>query len=77
MTVSKSDRPKRPRRAANAGLSGREQEILGLLAHGLSNKEIGGKLDLSPFTVKNHLARIYGKLRVHSRTGAVIAYLRG
>jgi ATP/maltotriose-dependent transcriptional regulator MalT len=77
MTASKSHRPKGPRQAANPGLSGREQEILGLLAHGLSNKEIGGKLDLSPFTVKNHLARIYGKLRVRSRTGAVIAFLRG
>jgi len=76
MTASKTHRLKHPRHVSNAGLSGREGEILSLLAHGLSNKEIGGKLNLSPFTVKNHLARIYGKLRVRSRTAAVIAYLR-
>jgi DNA-binding NarL/FixJ family response regulator len=57
-------------------LSEREREILELLAKGLSNKEIGNRIDLSPFTVKNHLARIYTKLRVRSRTAAVIAYLR-
>jgi DNA-binding CsgD family transcriptional regulator len=75
MTASKSYRLKHAR-LAHAGLSAREAEILNLLAHGLSNKEIGGKLDLSPFTVKNHLARIYVKLRVRSRTAAVIAHLR-
>jgi DNA-binding NarL/FixJ family response regulator len=72
VTLLKLRRIKRP----GSALSARELEILNLLAHGLSNKEIGGKLDLSPFTVKNHLARIYPKLRVRSRTAAVIAYLR-
>ena len=37
-------------------LSGREHQTLELLAQGLSNKEIGGKLEPSPFTVKNHSA---------------------
>jgi DNA-binding NarL/FixJ family response regulator len=76
MTASKASSSKRPRSGANPALSAREREILNLLAHGLSNKEIGGRLDLSPYTVKNHLARIYSKLRVRSRTGAVIAHLR-
>jgi DNA-binding NarL/FixJ family response regulator len=76
VTASKPSSSKRPRTGANPSLSAREREILNLLAHGLSNKEIGGRLDLSPFTVKNHLARIYPKLRVRSRTGAVIAHLR-
>ena len=77
MPSAKSQRLKRRgRSAASTSLSGREQEILELLSQGLSNKEIGGKLDLSPFTVKNHLARIFPKLRVRSRTAAVIAYLR-
>ena len=76
MTHAKSRRTKRVRHLANSGLSGREREILELLTQGLSNKEIGGRLDLSPFTVKNHLARIFRKLRARSRTAAVTAYLR-
>lgn len=56
-------------------LSGREREILDLLAQGDSNKEIGAKLNLSPFTVKNHLARVFEKLHVRCRTQAVMAYV--
>jgi len=56
-------------------LSGREQEILELLSAGLSNKEIGARLNVSQFTVKNHLAKVFEKLHVRSRTQAVIAYL--
>jgi DNA-binding NarL/FixJ family response regulator len=57
-------------------LSAREREILDLLSQGLSNKEIGAKLNVSPFTVKNHLAKVFEKLHVRSRTEAVMAYLR-
>jgi DNA-binding NarL/FixJ family response regulator len=57
-------------------LSGREREILDLLSEGLSNKEIGAKLNLSQFTVKNHLAKVFEKLHVRCRTEAVMAYLR-
>ena len=60
---------------AGTALSAREREILDLLAQGLSNKEIGAKLNLSPFTVKNHLARVFEKLHVRCRTEAVIAYV--
>ena len=76
MTVAKSLRAKRVRHPSSNSLSGREREILELLSQGLSNKEIGHKLDLSPFTVKNHLARIFPKLRVRTRTAAVSTYLR-
>jgi DNA-binding NarL/FixJ family response regulator len=55
-------------------LSPREREILDLLAQGLANKEIGAKLTVSPFTVKNHLARVFEKLHVRCRTEAVMAY---
>jgi DNA-binding NarL/FixJ family response regulator len=57
-------------------LSAREGEILDLLAQGLANKEIGAKLNLSSFTVKNHLAHVFEKLHVRGRTEAVVAYLR-
>jgi LuxR family maltose regulon positive regulatory protein len=52
-------------------LTNREQEILQLLAEGLSNKEIADRLIVAPSTVKQHLKNIYSKLDVHSRTQAV------
>jgi len=52
-------------------LSGRELEVLGLVAEGLSNREIAQTLVISPKTVKRHTSSIYGKLGVHSRTQAV------
>jgi DNA-binding NarL/FixJ family response regulator len=67
--------PVAPSSAATA-LSPREREVLDLLAQGLSNKEIGAKLNLSPFTVKNYLARVFEKLHVRCRTEAVMAYFR-
>jgi LuxR family maltose regulon positive regulatory protein len=77
MMHAKSRLTIRVRPLSSSGLSDREREILELLTKGLSNKEIGNRINLSPFTVKNHLARIYAKLRVRSRTAAVTAYLRG
>ncbi len=53
-------------------LSAREQEVLSLLAQGLSNKAIAQRLYLSVRTVEGHLANIYGKLGVHSRTEAAL-----
>jgi LuxR family maltose regulon positive regulatory protein len=52
-------------------LSEREIEVLTLIAEGLTNREIGQRLYISPGTVKSHTASIYGKLDVHSRTQAV------
>ena len=48
-----------------------ELEVLHLIAEGLSNDAIAGKLYLSTGTVKVHLKHIYGKLDVNSRTQAV------
>ncbi len=53
-------------------LSDREEEVLRLLAQGLSNKSIAQKLYLSVRTIEGHLANIYGKLQVKSRTEAVL-----
>jgi DNA-binding CsgD family transcriptional regulator len=53
-------------------LSGREQEILDLLALGLSNREIGEQLFVSVNTVKTHILSLYNKLDVKNRTQAAI-----
>lgn len=53
-------------------LTRREQEIVPLLAEGLTNKEIAGKLDVSEHTVKNHLFRIYEKLGISSRVELIL-----
>jgi DNA-binding NarL/FixJ family response regulator len=58
------------------GLSPRESEILSLLAEGITNKEIGVRLGISAETVRTHLGRIYEKLHVQGRTGAVTRYLK-
>lgn len=55
-----------------AGLSRREIEVLRLLAHGASNKEIGTALHIAEGTVKNHLTSIFGKLEVGDRTRAAL-----
>ena len=57
-------------------ITGREKEILRLLASGISTKAIAGKLFISPGTVRNHINKILSKLGVHSRLEAVILALR-
>ena len=57
-------------------LSRREMEVLGLLAHGLSNKEIATTLIISHQTVKNHVTSILRKLGVEDRTQAALYALR-
>lgn len=53
------------------GLSAREMDVLGLIADGLSNKEIAARLSVSPNTVKTHVARVLEKLEVSRRTAAL------
>jgi DNA-binding NarL/FixJ family response regulator len=54
------------------GISERELQVLELLAAGRSNKEIASNLDLSPNTVKTHVARLFEKLEVRRRTEAIL-----
>lgn len=48
-------------------LTPREAEILGLVAEGLGNKQIAGRLGMAVTTVRTHLSSVYGKLRVKTR----------
>jgi two-component system, NarL family, response regulator LiaR len=54
------------------GITPREHEILGLIATGLSNREIGERLFVSENTVKTHSSRLFEKLGVNRRVQAVI-----
>lgn len=55
-----------------SGLSGREVEVLAMLARGRSNKEIAAHLHLAEATIKNHIARLYAKIGVHTRAAAAL-----
>jgi HD-GYP domain-containing protein (c-di-GMP phosphodiesterase class II) len=61
-----------PAPAPPAGLTEREVEVLGLLAHGMTNKQIAGKLFLSAKTVQHHVAHIYDKIDRRTRAGAAM-----
>ncbi len=54
-------------------LSARELEVVRLVAAGLSNAEVAGRLHLSPATVKSHVARILAKLDLRDRVQLVVA----
>ncbi len=53
-------------------LTGREREILGLIAQGYGNTEIAARLYLSPKTVRNHISSIFDKLQVTDRAQAIV-----
>jgi DNA-binding NarL/FixJ family response regulator len=59
-----------------AGLSGREAEVLRLVAAGKSNREIAEALVLSEKTIENHLTSIYAKIRADNRATATAFAIR-
>ncbi|MEZ4300606.1 MAG: LuxR C-terminal-related transcriptional regulator [Polyangiaceae bacterium] len=75
--VAGTDGAARARSAAPAlGLTGREQEVLRLLAHGKTNKEVAVTLGISDRTVQHHTIHIYKKLGVDTRAGAALMAAR-
>jgi DNA-binding CsgD family transcriptional regulator len=68
--------PNRSTAANPAGLTGRQVEVLGLLAEGLSNAEIAARLSLSAKTVGHHVSAVLAKLGVGSRRQAAAAARR-
>ena len=63
-------------RNPDAILTPREAELLSLLTEGLSNRELGQRLFISEATVKTHLAHIYAKLGVETRSAAIATAIR-
>jgi DNA-binding NarL/FixJ family response regulator len=57
-------------------LTSREHQVLDLVSRGLSNREIGDRLFISPKTVEHHVGRILSKLGLRSRAEAVAWTLR-
>ncbi|MFB4312834.1 response regulator [Actinomadura sp. 21ATH] len=60
---------------ARHGLSGREAEVMDLIAQGRTNREIAEQLFLTEKTVKNHVNRIFAKLGVGNRAAAIARWL--
>ena len=58
--------------ASFTDLTARERDVLGLICEGLADKEIAARLKLAPNTVRNHVATVYSKLNVHSRSEAIV-----
>jgi DNA-binding CsgD family transcriptional regulator len=58
-------------------LTPRQSEILSLVALGMSDKEIAGRLGIAPRTIRTHLERLFHEYGLSSRSAAVAAWLRG
>jgi len=81
---SRFDEPSQPRSGPgeqavtdDLGLTAREVEVLQTFANGATTTQAGRQLYVSPKTVKNHLAHIYAKLGVTTRTQAIAKGLKG
>lgn len=78
LAVPASDRhtPTQSPAAAGAGLSPREQEVVALIARGLSNREIAAALTISERTAANHVEHIMNKLNLRTRAQVAVWAVR-
>jgi DNA-binding NarL/FixJ family response regulator len=74
--LARKSQPAAPAPSPAARLTQREQEVLGFVARGKSNKEIASALDIAENTVKNHLKNILEKLHLENRVQAATFALR-
>jgi DNA-binding NarL/FixJ family response regulator len=65
-----------PRAADPYGLTPLERDLLGQIAKGLSNAEVGRALEIDRRTVRTHLLHVYRKMKVHSHVEAVVLALK-
>jgi NarL family two-component system response regulator LiaR len=70
------NRPPATQSPAEAALTGREEEVLGLVAQGMLNDEIATQLNISERTVRTHISHILEKLHLVNRTQAALYALR-
>ncbi|HEY3368780.1 MAG TPA: response regulator transcription factor [Symbiobacteriaceae bacterium] len=75
-TTTSSQPPAGPEASRLGDLTPRESEILKLVAHGLTNREIADRLHLTEGTVKNHMSAVYAKLHARDRAQAVSFAMR-
>ena len=71
-----ANKQEQPSQSITAKLTGREVDVLRLIARGLSNPEIAEKLHLSEGTIRNHVSAIFSKLGVSDRTQLAILAIR-
>jgi PAS domain S-box-containing protein len=67
--------PPKPSRASSGGLAdltGRERDVLAKICRGMGDTEIGQELNLSPNTVRNHVASLYRKIGVNRRSAVIV-----
>ena len=76
MMVAQAGFERDARNVQSLGLTPRELQILEWIAEGLSNKEIGGRLDIGVGTVRTHISHIFEKLHVRCRSEAVARYFQ-
>lgn len=75
-TLRQSDTSREPDPGLVDQLSPRELDVLRLIAQGLGNAQIAGRLGISPRTVKNHVSNILAKLNLPSRIEAATYAVR-
>jgi len=75
-SAAQSSKTSRPKEKEGTLLSPRQAEIARLVAHGLTDKEIGNELHLNEGTVGSHLKRIFLKWQLHSRAGLAARFIK-